>query len=473
MERRYVCRYCFKRFPCGKSLGGHIRTHMTQERNDHNNDNAAAADSDMLKLDIGEIRMKQQNKKRDLSWSQTGSSSTTIYGLRENPKKTMRFLHPDHHVATTTLEQDEKFCKECGKGFPSLKALCGHMASHSDKHKSEEEIEKLVLVDSQSDTTETCNSTPQRRSKRMKRFKSLNPSSSVVDCSSPVSEVEQEQEEVAMCLMLLSRDSSHRFHFVSESSDNNSVVLEHRSFSPYGNNFVSNQLKEKKLLINDVKLKSFDNSDSRYYRYGSKTKMADYDDVSNDELKWSKVGEKSGFDEEHDFELNRGRSKYATLYKKLMLEDLEYDRSDETSRKFDSRKRAQNFVGNSIKKTANGFTNDEEIYEFLDGERDSDLYSTNESDENSSESDSFTAPRSQNGKKTNNTKKKKLKTKKSKEHECPICYRIFKSGQALGGHKRSHFIGGNNSQENNNTLVIKQGAVPCLIDLNLPAPDDD
>ena len=65
------------------------------------------------------------------------------------------------------------------------------------------------------------------------------------------------------------------------------------------------------------------------------------------------------------------------------------------------------------------------------------------------------------------------KSKKSKAHECPICNKIFRSGQALGGHKRSHFVGG--SEEN--TLVIRPSAppaaVPCLIDLNLPAPVDE
>ncbi|XP_073309143.1 uncharacterized protein [Primulina huaijiensis] len=28
-----------------------------------------------------------------------------------------------------------------------------------------------------------------------------------------------------------------------------------------------------------------------------------------------------------------------------------------------------------------------------------------------------------------------------KAHECPFCSRVFKSGQALGGHKRTHFLG--------------------------------
>ena len=30
-------------------------------------------------------------------------------------------------------------------------------------------------------------------------------------------------------------------------------------------------------------------------------------------------------------------------------------------------------------------------------------------------------------------------SKKNKVHECPICFKIFSSGQALDGHKRSHF----------------------------------
>lgn len=143
-------------------------------------------------------------------------------------------------------------------------------------------------------------------------------------------------------------------------------------------------------------------------------------------------------------------------------------------------------VGVSSKKIASGFGN--EVYkngtrgwkyECFEVERDNDSYDSidDESNENSSETESFPAPRSHhkskalNGKKcTTNAKKKKLKpSKKSKDHECPICYKIFKSGQALGGHKRSHFIGG--SEEN--TVLIKQVVPNFLIDLNLPAPVDE
>ncbi|KAK4414651.1 Zinc finger protein ZAT9 [Sesamum alatum] len=64
-----------------------------------------------------------------------------------------------------------------------------------------------------------------------------------------------------------------------------------------------------------------------------------------------------------------------------------------------------------------------------------------------------------------------------KIHECPFCHRIFSSGQALGGHKRSHFLGAGAISASVNTIrPVKQDSrtVETLkIDLNLPAPADD
>ncbi|XP_043708092.1 zinc finger protein ZAT9-like [Telopea speciosissima] len=51
-------------------------------------------------------------------------------------------------------------------------------------------------------------------------------------------------------------------------------------------------------------------------------------------------------------------------------------------------------------------------------------------------------------------------------HECPVCFRVFGSGQALGGHKRSHLSG---SVTAINTVKFGDN----LIDLNLPAPVDE
>ncbi|KAL4385471.1 hypothetical protein GQ457_15G010510 [Hibiscus cannabinus] len=51
----------------------------------------------------------------------------------------------------------------------------------------------------------------------------------------------------------------------------------------------------------------------------------------------------------------------------------------------------------------------------------------------------------------------------SRIFECPLCYRVFGSGQALGGHKRSHLLAAANSGKFDNNLI----------DLNLPAPMED
>ncbi|KAI9079960.1 hypothetical protein K1719_038025 [Acacia pycnantha] len=56
-----------------------------------------------------------------------------------------------------------------------------------------------------------------------------------------------------------------------------------------------------------------------------------------------------------------------------------------------------------------------------------------------------------------------------KIHECPVCFRVFASGQALGGHKRTHLSG-------SSTLLPTRASTKLVgkfIDLNLPAPTAD
>lgn len=63
----------------------------------------------------------------------------------------------------------------------------------------------------------------------------------------------------------------------------------------------------------------------------------------------------------------------------------------------------------------------------------------------------------------------------AKIHQCPFCDRIFSSGQALGGHKRSHFVGANAISTNCSTIITQSSRIAQVlnIDLNLPAPVDD
>ncbi|XP_050387325.1 zinc finger protein ZAT9-like [Argentina anserina] len=85
--------------------------------------------------------------------------------------------------------------------------------------------------------------------------------------------------------------------------------------------------------------------------------------------------------------------------------------------------------------------------------------------------------------------------RKSKVHECSICHRIFSSGQALGGHKRCHWITSNAApdsstlakfyefQESMEQQIMNQqrpkfdsstsDPLDLKLDLNLPAPTTD
>ncbi|KAE8729843.1 retinoblastoma-binding protein 5-like [Hibiscus syriacus] len=56
-----------------------------------------------------------------------------------------------------------------------------------------------------------------------------------------------------------------------------------------------------------------------------------------------------------------------------------------------------------------------------------------------------------------------------KIHECPVCFRVFSSGQGLGGHKRSHVINGQVAT----SVKISRKLRDSFIDLNLPAPTDE
>lgn len=71
-----------------------------------------------------------------------------------------------------------------------------------------------------------------------------------------------------------------------------------------------------------------------------------------------------------------------------------------------------------------------------------------------------------------------------KLHQCPVCFRVFGSGQALGGHKRSHFLGSSStsvstssstSPKHEDCNIFKQDKKDenmgfSFIDLNSPVP---
>uniref|UniRef100_A0A7N0UF95 C2H2-type domain-containing protein n=1 Tax=Kalanchoe fedtschenkoi TaxID=63787 RepID=A0A7N0UF95_KALFE len=400
-----------------------------------------------------------------------------VCGLRQNRRKTWRIstsknggnCHQKQEKPMRQELQQQKFvCSKCGKAFQSSKAMCGHMACHSEKEKASSNVvpkQKQLVMDSHSDTESGAKN--QQRRPRRTRYKKhtsvaaadsskakkvdafhhhpqqqLNQQQNYNNCSSGASGVEQEQEEVAICLMMLSRDSGNwgGLNSIGDSSDNNSVVLEARSISTKLKNM--DALRSSGVDVDDGvkkcgsrKVKIFDNSESGYVRNRAEIAVAD---VKIKNLRKRKLEEGSK-PEPH---LNTKKLKIVTEGGSKMeaYPTVNESYSAEMCRRFDDKalidsQSHQAFGPNAFAAGSHG------------------------SSKNRFETD---------------------QTRKGKDiarHECLICFKVFRSGQALGGHRRVHLAEESPEESKSGEVAANfkpNGAhIHHFIDLNLPAPVED
>ncbi|KAK7301492.1 hypothetical protein RJT34_12357 [Clitoria ternatea] len=516
-EVKHVCKFCSKSFPCGRSLGGHMRSHVTTTTTNFSNET--------------EEKLVVATKK--ISFFNNGGGESAAggggYGLRENPKKTWRL----NGSSEDTLVLD-KFCKECGKAFQSWKALFGHMKCHSEKEKVSQNNSSLlddqdswtsqkVVCDSQSDNEATAPNRRRRSKRRRTRY--------VTPPSSSVSEAEMEQEEVAMSLMMLSRDVTPwcGLNSVAESSANNNSL----HFDAPSSNLVS-KVEGKRVISNgsevgkvtkpkDMKWE-FGNSVASSLNFKGKqsSELLPFESTRNgfgvnkSKIPVSNIGfikngkeKKPELDFESAFEDNGiGTDSTTTTtinkYTSIKAKFLDSEVKSSSLKNWANKTTEAELISKSANKrgkfectTCNKIFHS---YQALGGHRASHkkikgcFASRNESSENSTELEADLSPdqttESKPMKSSNTVNNEDVEeheivgfgneastmreSKKSKGHECPICFRVFPSGQALGGHKRSHMAGGSSesTRKCQSQTVVVEEATPKIrdfFDLNLPA----
>ncbi|KAL3654290.1 hypothetical protein CASFOL_003971 [Castilleja foliolosa] len=453
-ESRFVCKLCNKKFPCGKSLGGHMRSHVL----------ANSAESE-------QFYDKKVQSFADLVHQQTdpANGQQSAYVLRENPKKTWRAVDNSR----IPLPQD-KICKICGKGFQSSKALCGHMACHSDRDKNfKDDVswtseKQKPIFDSCSDSEEEAEEETRMRtrsSSKNKRYKKFVEKSQFfalasdinnVNGSSSVTEIDgQDHYEVAMCLMLLSRDmgNNNSYYYnnnnsIVESSDNNSVVLETKSSSiemmigkRESLNNTRKQDEEEKIGVKKLKGKILDvDSDSDYFLDECANKAESGLSVDGFR-KYSAFGDDYGVDFKKSLKV---------IKNELRTENQPNEGKKRKYECFNCKKAFKSYQALGGHRPCH-----KRINTFYEPRYESGENSLDDSTDNAK-------------KKMSAKNEKKTKLNKNKSHACPFCDRVFKNGQALGGHKRSHFIGGHFENDGQTSTKARD-----LLDLNLPAPEDD
>ncbi|XP_042397350.1 zinc finger protein ZAT4-like [Zingiber officinale] len=153
---RYSCNRCFRRFNNGRALGGHMRSHAVS---------ALAAAAPLVQGDSSASASSSQALEAEAEEGKETAASVS-YGLRTNPRKSFRLVDPEFSSTLPALEP----------------------AGSS-----------VVVQDRESDTESTRADGSQGKRSRASPAEA-EPASSVSDVTPA--------EDVALCLMMLSRDSS-------------------------------------------------------------------------------------------------------------------------------------------------------------------------------------------------------------------------------------------------------------------------
>ncbi|KAI4319158.1 hypothetical protein MLD38_032791 [Melastoma candidum] len=448
---KHVCKFCNKSFSSGRQLGGHMRSHRNHNSSFSEPDGIVGENIRRKKI---RVRIKKVKKRLDPGENfecrvELGhGGSRGAYVLRENPRKSWR-IATDESSEDMSSDRD-KSCRECGRGFGSWKALFRHMKRHvledRDSRTSDDRREMAVPLVGDEDSRSgdevgggCCAEQEKEIGEEEGAHGGCSSSSSLSlvnededgnnggnhnNTASSVSEIDQEQEEVAISLMMLLRD-------VGQWKVTDSVVAK-----PFKEKIPSpNAKKVCGIIGNSVS----DILDAKYEEVQFQSRVDRSRDRKRPSLSSSDLN-----DFEHGMKTQ----------KELVTGEVSLGFVSGICVNSDKRTRFECSMCNKVFHS----------YQALGGHKAShskikDCFSVKIDNTDSSVDIQTSCP-------TNNvpgTIKRRTNVIVGKKHECPVCLKVFPSGQALGGHKRSHI------QQGSSTIPNARDA----FDLNLPAQIED
>ncbi|KAI0523510.1 hypothetical protein KFK09_005905 [Dendrobium nobile] len=357
---KYVCKVCGRSFPSGRSLGGHMRTHV-----------------------VPSSPMEDEDK------------PVSKYDLRDNPKKLQRF--------DDVCPEKEKHMVHARKAKVCFSANSSSVMPRDDEEDDDlwsegSYDEQAEEMSSQSDSVVSLISMPAR-----KRRRTSQKAMKISAFSAPPASSSENKNDImngALCLLMLSRGT----HSIPDLPDEISRMI--------------GRGKE----VHSFPSEDEDQQQFKKRKISSFRKNCDHGDISSG-------GSSKQCDCEYGMYKSRKRKKYVCTICKKSFPSY------------------QALGGHSTSHTKMKGANQELI------NQDCDMQTIRKSPEN------------------------------SESHKCSICGKTFSTGQALGGHKRSHLAEGNSSASAGTNGVHPQPVVgldieqnfakPNSIDLNLPATDND
>ncbi|KAF5731638.1 zinc finger protein ZAT4-like [Tripterygium wilfordii] len=193
---RHKCKLCFRIFGNGRALGRHVRSHMLnlpvhpnpepeQEEEDLQNQLSEEADS-ASSFSSSDDDEEEQEEQEGEDNSEKGLS----YGLRENPKRSIRLVDPEFSFAVdagSVVVQDRESETESSKNptrrrSKRTRKLIEHHQYYKHQNQEQDSLKKLKF----------------HKLSKSESWAEPEPVSSISDATT--------EEDVAFCLMMLSRD---------------------------------------------------------------------------------------------------------------------------------------------------------------------------------------------------------------------------------------------------------------------------